>query len=113
MQYDTIIYGELTSVGGKEPNVNLDIGGQSVICKTTREQARELASRLYEVVGLEGTVTQDDVTGRIVGMSKVTSIVPYRWRPGDDPLDALRALEQRHRCYAGVNAAAFVRGLRG
>lgn len=53
---ETVIYGVVNRVGGKEPTVNLELpDGQSITCDIADTSlAIDLASHLYEMVGLKG-----------------------------------------------------------
>jgi hypothetical protein len=52
---ETVIYGKVLRVGGVEPRAFIQLEGQkSIAIKITEELAKELAKRLYTVVGLKG-----------------------------------------------------------
>ncbi|MCL4870399.1 MAG: hypothetical protein KJ063_15650 [Anaerolineae bacterium] len=52
---ETVIYGEVTRVGGADPKVQFRmIDGTLVYCETTKELARDIGAKLYMQVGLRG-----------------------------------------------------------
>ncbi len=79
LKYSTIgyLYGELTDVGGAtNPNVHLSTRLGNMTCSVTKEQAKELATRLYTIVGLQCSIkwTKGDARpAQIV----VNEILPY------------------------------------
>ena len=89
---DTTIYGELFDVGGDNPNIHIKINNDyNVIIETDRQQTKELASRLYDTVGLRGFAKWDLVTSRILEF-KLYDVIDYK--PGNikNTLDKLRDL---------------------
>lgn len=63
---ETVLYGELMRVGGREPKAVLRVGKHSLIMEVNRKFARELAPKLYQPVGLKGVATWDMETWEIV-----------------------------------------------
>lgn len=61
---ETVIYGDVLRVGGAEPKVQFrSIDNELIYCDATREITRQVASRLYEQVGLRGQAMWDLETG--------------------------------------------------
>lgn len=91
----TTVYGKLIQVGGKrEMNIHLEsiFTGKKIICNIrTIEQARELGSRIYEVVGLRGIATVS-ITNKEIEEFEVTEILPYRESEIENNLAELRVV---------------------
>ena len=52
---ETFIYGTIIRVGGKDPTVTIEYeNGFQITCNVSKEIAKQLASRLYDYVGLRG-----------------------------------------------------------
>ncbi|HHY38834.1 MAG TPA: hypothetical protein GX507_07925 [Clostridia bacterium] len=57
---ETVIYGRVIRVGGVEPKIRLILDdGSQVTCTATEDQAKQVARRLYETVGLKGFAEWD------------------------------------------------------
>lgn len=92
------IYGELENVGGSSPNIHLrtDSSLETVVLNVDHETARLLASRLYQQVGVNASVT---LRGCKVLHGRVLDVLDYDPEPLDDFLshefpgiDAFRGL---------------------
>jgi len=55
-QSPTTVYGELLNIGGKTPNAHimLQSTGKTIMCNLNKEQAIQLANKLYQIIGLHG-----------------------------------------------------------
>lgn len=89
------VYGKLIQVGGKKDmNIHIEslFTGKKIICDIeTIAQARELGSRIYEIVGLRGIATVSIANNDIEGF-KVTEILPYRESEVEKNLAELRVV---------------------
>ena len=74
----TYLYGELVTIGGKEPNIHIDLPeyGKLMKCSASREIIRKLANRIYTVIGVSGIATYDLQTMELTGFV-VEDILPY------------------------------------
>ena len=71
------IYGKLIDVGGENPNIHLKVNDDYIIIITTDEKnAKYLATKLFEKVGLKGTAKWDAITSQIVDF-KLHDIIDY------------------------------------
>jgi hypothetical protein len=78
---NTTIYGELFDAGGDSPNIHVRINDQyNIIISASRETVKELANRLYEVVGLKGYAKWDIKTSKIEEF-ELHNIIDYK--PGN------------------------------
>lgn len=68
---ETAIYGRVVRVGGVEPKIWLSVDGDQVGCDANETLAKKAAVRLYETIGLQGSV---------------------RWKADDMSIDSFRAL---------------------
>jgi hypothetical protein len=74
---NTTIYGELIDAGGDNPNIHIKISDTySVIIKTDKEKTKELASRLYDQVGLKGEAKWDIFSSKIIDF-KLYEVLDY------------------------------------
>ena len=74
---DTTIYGELIDAGGDNPNIHIKISDSYfVIIKTDRQKTKELATRLYDQVGLKGEAKWDIATSKIIEF-KLYEVLDY------------------------------------
>lgn len=77
MKGDTTIYGELIDSGGDNPNIHLKINGEyTIIIDTDRQKAKELATKLYDQIGLKGHAKWDILTSKIVEF-KLYEVLDY------------------------------------
>jgi len=89
---DTTIFGELVDAGGDNPNIHIKINDSySVIIETDKPKTKELASRLYDYVGLKGFAKWDVITSKIIEF-KLYEVLDYA--PGNitDTFDELKNL---------------------
>ena len=100
------IYGELTDVGGLDPNVHVqsDAFPGGVVLKIERDDARKLAPRLYSQIGVNASVTIRD--GKIAS-GKVLDVIDY------EPEDMGEWLKKNGgalgvEAFEGVNLADFI-----
>ena len=89
----TTIYGELIAVGGKKPNIHLEIPGrkEQLICEVTKQQAHELAGKLYSDIGVYGTATIEIATMKMIRF-KVEKIILYEPGNRNSTITALREI---------------------
>lgn len=77
IQGHTVLYGEITRAGGKEPHIQFaSMSGGLVHCTTSRELAIEAGKILYRQVGLEGIATWNAETRKIEEFN-ATQIIYY------------------------------------
>lgn len=75
---NTTIYGELFDAGGETPNIHIRINDQyNVIVGATKDVVKELAGKLYEIVGLKGYAKWDIKTSEIQEF-ELHNIVGYK-----------------------------------
>ena len=87
----TTVYGELIAVGGKKPNIHLEIPGrkEQLICDVSRQQAHELAGKLYTTIGVYGTAVIEISTMKMTRF-RVEKIIPYDPADRNSAINALR-----------------------
>lgn len=91
-QNTEVLYGELTDVGGSnQPNVHIMTKNGSLTCDVTKEQAIELASRLYTVVGLACEITREFNEEKPIKIV-VSEILPYDESKWEKNIARLREL---------------------
>ena len=78
------IYGELTDVGGKTPNIHIHSRRQeqSICLSISKEDARKVANRLYGKIGVYARVTTvDDVItkGEVLEVLDYDPVEPHEW----------------------------------
>jgi len=74
----TTIYGRVVEAGGKDPNVHIEtLQGVKLVCFGTQSQVKELAERLYDVVGIIGTA-RSTATELEISDFEIQEILPYR-----------------------------------
>jgi len=113
ISYATTLYGKLMDAGGEKPNLHIrPVGSDSeVICDCSEEIAAEAAKLLYTMIGVEGTVEHGGFD-RIKRM-RVSSILPYRQKPGN-PLEELRKLGyDKHFRKLGMTVPEYMDWVRG
>ncbi len=114
---ETTIFGRCLKVGGRRPTATLVTAGQLVTAKLANvEMAKEVATHLYQIIGLEGEATWyiDDDT--LHGF-EATALNPYRDRNEDkSPKNLLSTIEELRKLSHGrwddVDPEAFVKELR-
>lgn len=88
----TTIYGEIFDAGGETPNIHIRVNDQySVIVGATKETVKELAGKLYEVVGLKGYAKWDIKTSKIEEF-ELHNIVDYKAGKVKESFKKLREL---------------------
>lgn len=106
----TTLYGWVQEAGGKRPNVHIEtIQGQRIVCAGSRAQVKQLAERLYDMVGIVGTARVDAATDGIIEFV-IDDILPYTAIPIDAAMRELR--DATGQGFDGVDADAYVRALR-
>jgi hypothetical protein len=93
---NTTIYGELFDAGGKTPNIHIKINDDyEVIINANKDIVKELAGKLYEIVGLKGYASWDIKTSKIEEF-ELHSIIDYR--PGNvkESFKKLRDISSGH-----------------
>lgn len=113
ISYATTVYGKLMDAGGENPNLHIrPIGSDSeIICDCSEEIAAEAAKLLYTVIGVEGTVVHGGFD--CIKRMRVSSILPYRQKPGN-PLEELRKLGyDKHFRKLGMTVPEYMDWLRG
>lgn len=74
---ETVIYGEITRVGGKEPRIQFTtLDGQLVYCTASKAIAKAAGAKLYTNVGMKGIAEWNSETFKIENFS-VTEIIDY------------------------------------
>lgn len=114
----TTLYGEVVNAGGtKNPTARLRLStGRSLYCTLDvprdrrRQLARDIAKRLYSVIGVEGTGYW---TPREMELFKfeIRRLLPFEDVSADRAISELRALVGDR--YASVSGRDFIRELRG
>lgn len=103
-------YGELTDVGGSNDiNVHIKTKNGSLTCDVTKEQAIELASRLYSVVGLVCDVTRELNEEKPIKIV-VSEILPYDETKWDNNIARLRELFSER--FKNIDPEEYFRALR-
>ncbi|MGI9952322.1 hypothetical protein V3F56_08160 [Moorellaceae bacterium AZ2] len=86
---ETVLYGLVTRVGGKEPKVGLSLdNGTFLVCETSRQLAKQLGSRLYEWVGLSGIAEWDTRDWSITAF-EARELIEYTAVPITDAIASL------------------------
>lgn len=95
LQNKTTVYGRCERVGGETPKaaIRLFASGVQLDVMLTTELAIELAKRLYDFVGIEGTAVVDVATGEAVSFN-AERISPYAGKKAD-PTGALKRLREK------------------
>lgn len=107
---ELIVYGKLFAVGGKRPNVHLASETLGTLIVSVNEmEAKELAERLYEEVGMRITAKQNILTREVLG-PVYKGTMPYSRVLNEEKFRADKELGTR--VWAGVDAVAWVRELR-
>ena len=103
------IYGELLDVGGASPNIHiLTDDGEKVKLDIGREQARKIASRLYQPVGV---FAECRTCNGVPAGGRVIDVLDYA--PGDFGKWLDGFLPKFGGEYEGVDVADYMKGLRG
>lgn len=74
---ETIIYGEVTRIGGKDPTatIALDTGG-GITCNVSRALAKQLGARLYSTVALKGFASWSATDYTLLDFT-IEKVMPY------------------------------------
>lgn len=90
---ETTIYGTLIQIGGRKPNIHLEIPGRSnlLICDINESMAKELALKLYTEIGLSG-IADRYINSTEIKRFKVVEILPYDPSSYDENINRLREL---------------------
>lgn len=106
----TTIHGRIVEAGGKSPNVHLEtLQGQIVVCSGTQTQVKQLAERLYELVGITGTARSDVVTLELNDF-EIHEILPFEATSIVGAVGELEAIAAPH--FDGIDVNEYVRSLR-
>lgn len=112
VQGATTLHGRCLRVGGAtqpRAEVRLSTSGRLLNADLTEEVARQLATRLYEEVVLEGQATWDVETWEVESF-RVVNVIDYR---AGDPMRAFQDLaDAAGSRWEGIEARDYVRGLR-
>lgn len=75
---ETVIYGKLFAVGGKNPNIHISPAGEgdTIIIDVDEKQAKELAGNLYDDIGVLAMVKKSTLTGKIA-VASFLRLIPY------------------------------------
>lgn len=74
---ETVIYGEIKRVGGKDPTVTIELDTGSIItCNVSRAVARQLGAKLYAQVALKGYASWSAADYTLLDFS-IESVTPY------------------------------------
>lgn len=106
---ETTMVGRLRAIGGLRPTLHLETRPRSVTITATIEQARDVASFLYQ------TIVVDVAAEWSVESSDLASCKLLQWRPGPDSslTQGAHAMADHHgSVWEGVDAAEWVRQLR-
>ncbi len=85
----TTLYGKIARVGGSTPKVRLDLEpGERLVCTVGEDLARQIATRLYEFVGLRGVAHWNLDTAEIE-VFEIQALLPYEKTGAMDAFAAL------------------------
>lgn len=108
-QSSEVIYGELTDVGGSDPNVHLKTDYGSLKCEVSKEQAIQLGARLYTNIGLLCDVYRnhnEENPNRII----VKEILPYDETKWESNISELQEIFSKR--FRDVNVEEYFRDMR-
>ncbi|NVO86552.1 hypothetical protein [Hymenobacter terrestris] len=89
---ETILYGEVTRIGGREPRARISLDtGQIIICNVKQAVARSLGAKLYSKVALKGYATWT-VSNYELTDFQIESFTDYNPVPPVEAFDRLRDL---------------------
>lgn len=110
MKAETYIYGKLMDIGGSKPNAHVSLlnSDKTVTCSLPEDKAKELAARLYEVVGLQGIAYYEN--NELISF-QVSDILPYRKRNNVDPFEELKKLGIS-KYFDGIDPNEYVKSIR-
>jgi hypothetical protein len=109
---ETVLYGEIIRVGGREPAVMLQtFDGQVIFCKVPKDIALKLGEKLYRAVGLRGIAQWDAGTSSLEDFH-VTHITAFEDRPIAEAMKDIAEIARRY--YDDVtDADEYVSSIRG
>ncbi len=105
---NTTLYGIVTRVGGKgKPRVQFEsVTGELLYLSANRRTAKQLASRLYEEVGVVGNAVWDPETLEVVDFTVESIVDRFSAQPLTDVFDQIR--EQVSQIYDGIDTDEFL-----
>lgn len=93
---ETTIYGKIERVGGAEPRIVFkDHTDNKIYFEVTEDQAKQIASRLYEEIALTGVATWDKKTYRVVNF-KVNEITDLNKNSLTETFSAIQEIIGKH-----------------
>ena len=103
---ETVIYGFVQRVGGTDPRVRLKIPNQRTIsCSVNQQLAKEIATRLYDTVGLFGIATWN-IHNYSLERFEAKSLTEYRDVPVTQAFRELSEKASHH--FDGIDPVDFV-----
>lgn len=106
----TVIYGKLIRIGGKEPAARVQLtSGREITVTLPESLCRDLATRIYEVVGIAGIGRWEAATWDLIDL-RGTRILDYRSAPLVETFAELRELSGGR--WDAVDAEEYVREMR-
>jgi hypothetical protein len=89
---ETVVYGEITRVGGADPKIQFKtLDGQLIYCTATKLMVKKAGEQLYTKVGMRGAAKWDPETNAIDELH-VTAILDYVETPLTDAFEQLSVL---------------------
>lgn len=89
---ETTIYGEIIRAGGIEPKIRIKLQDNEILSvKVTEDLAKELALRLYDIVGLKGNAKWNKEDLSLEDFT-ITEILPYKKTPFPSAFDKLKSV---------------------
>lgn len=108
----TTVYGYIFSIGGKEPNVHIEMAnGRNLICSVSKDQAISLAGRLYSWIGFKGKA-KFNIRTKEYSSFIVEEIINYQ--PGNS-IEVLKKLSLKYgKYYQDIkNPQKYIEDIRG
>lgn len=93
----TYLYGELVTIGGRDPNIHIDLPeyGKLMKCSASRDIIQKLSNRIYTVIGVSGIATYDLQTMELTDFT-VEDILPYDESKREESFKRLGELISKH-----------------
>ena len=93
----TYLYGELVTIGGRDPNIHIDLPeyGKLMKCSASKDIIQKLSNRIYTVIGVSGIATYDLQTMEITDFI-VKEILPYDESKREESFKRLGELISKH-----------------
>jgi hypothetical protein len=106
------MYGTLIRIGGDNPpRALIDFPNERVSCRvSTLDLARKIARRLYDTIGVTGTVTWD-LRDMSVHDFRISELLEYEDTPPTQAFKSLSDLIGDY--YEGVDVEKLIRDIRG